>query len=241
MRFEVLLTKEASPDENMQTDLALLQGLVSDPRCILHFYGWTSTCATYGYFIDPWKFFKRDILSSGRLSTGRRPTGGGLIFHHADLAFSVLIPASHPGYSINTLSNYALVNQAVIQAIYCFLGRKTIPHLQQEDLPCVNKETCHFCMAKPTQYDVLLEGLKVAGGAQRRTKHGFLHQGTIALTLPTADFLKEVLIAGDPAAYAMQQNSYPLLESSHGMSLEEGRFALKEQLIRSLLGVFQTC
>ena len=37
------------------------------------------------------------------------------------------------------------------------------------------------CFANPVRNDLLLDGRKVAGAAQRRTRGGFLHQGSIQL------------------------------------------------------------
>ena len=56
-------------------------------------------------------------LEASGLHLARRPTGGGIIFHLTDFAFSVLIPANHPSFSQNTLENYALVNRPVAFAI----------------------------------------------------------------------------------------------------------------------------
>jgi lipoate-protein ligase A len=47
-------------------------------------------------------------------------------------------------------------------------------------------------MARPTKYDVMLQGRKIAGAAQRKTKAGFLHQGTIALLCPDPELLGAV-------------------------------------------------
>ena len=51
----------------------------------------------------------------------------------------------------------------------------------------------YFCMAKPTIYDVVYQGRKIAGAAQRRRKNGYLHQGTISLAFPQMGLLNEVL------------------------------------------------
>ena len=44
------------------------------------------------------------------------------------------------------------------------------------------------CFARPVVYDVLVSGAKVAGAAQRRTRHGLLHQGSIQGAHFPADF-----------------------------------------------------
>ena len=36
-----------------------------------------------------------------------------------------------------------------------------------------------LCFAAPVRYDVVVDGVKVAGAGQRRTAHGILHQGSL--------------------------------------------------------------
>lgn len=212
MTFEVLLSKKKSAIENMQADIQLLESLESNPRKIVHLYSWVAPSATYGYFLDPDRYFNADSIKNKTIQIARRPTGGGIIFHHCDLAFSVLIPSCHPSYSINTLENYAVVNNAVAEAIQSYLKGEKLDLLQQELKPC-SAHLCHFCMAHPTKYDVLLEGRKVAGGAQRRTKYGLLHQGTISLYLPQKNYLKNVLLTSQDVAETMEKYSWPLLRN----------------------------
>lgn len=227
MPLHIIRTEPLSPKENMEIDETLLHDLEADPQPKIHFYNWSGIPATYGYFMDPSLYLKE----GSDLSLGRRPTGGGMIFHHCDLAFAVLIPASHPGYSVNTLKNYAYINQAVLEAIQEFCGDSPL-FFQKE---CKKGECSQFCMAKPTIYDVMIEGKKVGGGAQRRTKHGLLHQGTIALTLPTREFLVEHLIDGEILYRQMQENSLSLLQKSVTRAqFSEASNSLQNMLIKSL-------
>jgi lipoate-protein ligase A len=88
-------------------------------------------------------------------------------------------------------------------------------------------------MAQPMIYDVMVDGRKVSGGAQRRTKHGFLHQGTIALTAPSEEFLKGVLKPGTCVFRAMQEHTYALLPRSNETELEKAKQDLREQLVQA--------
>lgn len=198
----------------MDGDLLLTLHEYSQP--ILHFYEWQNPCATYGYFSSPHLLLNQKGVTKYRLELAKRPTGGGIIFHQFDFAFSFLLPATHPCFSQNTLENYHYVNLIIAKAIQCFLTEKRQLELLPCDKDCSNREDSHqkslrnFCMAKPTVYDVVSDGCKLAGGAQRRTKRGYLHQASIALVLPPDHFLAEILPDAN-VAEAIKQCSYPLL------------------------------
>lgn len=210
----ILDTGVSSAKQNMHIDTKLLEEL--DPfstNPIIHLYEWDVPSATYGHFIDPKEYLSEEVFASGCLQLAKRPTGGGVIFHTTDWAFSVLVPAGHEAYSLNTLNNYVFVNNLVIEVINCFLGGSPTLNLQllpYEGKP-IDRFSRHFCMAKPTKYDVMLEGKKVCGGAQRRTKAGFLHQGTISLAMPNEAFLEKVLLPNTLVRQSMEENTFALL------------------------------
>lgn len=234
MVWQIINSGRSHAHVNMNRDYELLCQLQSINHPIFHLYEWEGDCATYGHFIQPFDFLNKDAVEKFQLNLAKRPTGGGIVFHLSDLAFSILVPASSPFYSINTLDNYAFVNQVVSQVIHKFLGSKTTPQLLPDEPSPLDIDCQHFCMAKPTKYDVMLDGKKVGGGAQRRTKHGFLHQGTIALAMPSEEFLQKILLSNSCVLPAMKQNSYLLLGSSYTQKqVEEARHDLKNELVLS--------
>src|SRR5580692_6228766 len=103
--MRVLDTGPASAEKNMQIDADLLESLAEEP--ILHFYEWEKRSITYGYFVKPEELLHLENLKRHGIDHARRPTGGGIVFHLWDLAFSVLIPSSSPHFSQNSLENYA--------------------------------------------------------------------------------------------------------------------------------------
>ena len=196
---------------------------------ILHFYEWDGPSATYGYFVEPADFFCMEAVKQAGLSLARRPTGGGIIFHLWDFAFSALVPASHERFSENTMENYALINQAVLQSVQEFLGGEVELELTPTDAASLGRGCERFCMAKPTRYDVMWQGKKIAGAAQRKTKHGFLHQGSISLLMPSSEFLRSVLRPELSVLDAMATFTSPLL-GGEIMEGEQTVFQAKETL-----------
>ncbi len=226
--WEIIDRGVQSAEENMRFDAQLLEQADTFDRPILHLYDWEGDCATYGYFTDPGKFLNLPRANALSLHLARRPTGGGIVFHIWDLAFSVLVPAHCPEFSTNTLENYGFVNRAVLASVKEFLAGTPPLFLTPEDFSPLDGDCSHFCMAKPTKYDVIWEGRKVAGAAQRKTKKGFLHQGTIALVMPPPDYLEQVLLPGTRVKEAMQLHTCPLLGAAVSQEeLEEARGHLK--------------
>lgn len=217
----------------MQKDEELLNAMCDINVAILHFYEWKEESATYGYFIKPEKVLNLEAVKKHQLSVAKRPTGGGVVFHLTDFAFSFLLPSSHPHYSLKAVDNYAFINAIIKNAIVKFLGKEQgISYFRKEcsDLILDNSK---FCMAKPTIYDILIDGLKVAGGAERLTKSGVLHQGTIALGMLPEEYLKELILSAE-IVDCMKKNSGWLLEDNYSKKeLRAAKTEIKQLLIES--------
>ena len=122
MRWEVIDTGCRSAQENMLWDAKMLSCLADREKPILHLYDWAGDSATFGHFVDPADYLDLAAADKRGLQLARRSTGGGIVFHIWDMAFSVLVPANCPEFSLNTLENYAFVNNAVLWAVKEFLG-----------------------------------------------------------------------------------------------------------------------
>lgn len=210
---QVIESGSLPPQVIMAKDSDLLSQLDPQDPLFLHFYQWNCPCLTYGYFTDPFLHLNQEALRHYGLQIARRPTGGGIIFHLSDLSFSVLVPANHPHFSLNTLENYAWINQKVVEAITPFILESRKLQLLQKEPECLSRDCLAFCMAKPTQYDLFLDGKKVGGAAQRRTKQGLLHQTSLSLLPPPKDLMREVLKNGRLVLEAMHQHSAALCSS----------------------------
>lgn len=226
--LQIINTGKSSAQENMDRDVDLLESLDPKGDPILHFYDWAKPAVTFGYFIKPSQFLDLGAVQRLGLDLGRRPTGGGIVFHIWDWAFSFLMPSFHPAYSINTLDNYRFVNRAVLAAVVEILPATT-PILVETNFEARSEDCSHFCMARPTQYDVIYEGRKIAGAAQRRRKQGYLHQGTISLASPDVLLLKEILFSKQAVLEAMLAHSF-----TPNMPLERSRLLLQKSLTEKL-------
>ncbi len=157
-----------APAYNMAMDEALLEGVVSLGQPVLRFYSWTEPAATFGYFQ---KFAEVERATHLRPLI-RRPTGGGLVPHDADWTYSVVIPPGHPWHVLNAVDSYCRMHERVRDA-FAKLGVAT------ELADGCRKSTPGQCFVGWEKFDVLWQGRKIAGAAQRRNKLGLLIQGSV--------------------------------------------------------------
>jgi lipoate-protein ligase A len=209
----------------MEKDTILLETLNPAQEPILHLYEWKSPSITYGHFIKVDQILNLQATDDLKIEVAKRPTGGGVIIHLFDLAFSFLLPSSHPSFSLNTLENYHTVNHLVQKAILPFVSEKS-PELLKVD-PIDDSVGKHFCMAKPTIYDVVIGDKKVAGSAQRRKAQGFLHQGSIAISPPDLSILRSILKGPDLLIPKMENNSFSMIEAYSLELIVEKRRAIE--------------
>ena len=233
MGWEIIEGKIATAKENMTLDEKMLNELDPNGEPILHFYEWQKPAATYGYFMKPSQLFKHAEV----LDLAKRPTGGGVLFHLWDLAFSVIIPASHPAYSKDIMKNYKVINDAVLLAVKSMMKPDTSISLLPQDPTALDEYSKYFCFAKPTKYDVMIDGKKIAGSAQRRKKNAFLHQGSISIAAPSLDFIKKILPDDALVTEAMKLHTSYLLTSPTQDEFLSTRADLKEALAHQLEGI----
>ncbi|MGA3283619.1 MAG: hypothetical protein ABSD57_04075 [Verrucomicrobiota bacterium] len=204
----LLLNSDAGPGAfNMALDEALLEAMSRLGRPVLRFYGWTEPAATFGYFQ---KYADVERVTSLRPLI-RRPTGGGIVPHDADWTYSLAFPPGHEWHSLRAEESYRRVHEW-IQSAFAKLKVTTAlaptpnsellaapnPAMAGEGGRTPNSEMGQ-CFAGYEKFDVLWNGKKIAGAAQRRNKLGLLIQGSVQpppISLIRADWQKAMCEVG---------------------------------------------
>jgi lipoyl(octanoyl) transferase len=161
---------EHSAATNMAIDEALLE-TASTP--LIRFYRWKSPALSFGYF---GKF--ADVAEYvGERDLVRRWTGGGIVFHGEDLTYSIVIPATDAAFEESSVSIYEKIHSALRDALLA-IGKEAVVAAVADRGTGIS-DAGYSCFANPVRADVILNGRKIAGAAQRRTRAGLLHQGSI--------------------------------------------------------------
>ena len=177
---------------NMAVDEALLKS-ASVPS--LRFYGWREPSISFGYFgrfadVQP-HHATHELV--------RRWTGGGIVYHGEDLTYSLVLPAPVATRFPSSRMVYAQVHGAIREA----LSARLPAALANSASPKISEA----CFANPVEADVLLGGKKIAGAAQRRTRAGLLHQGSIQCESLPAGFRESFARAMCPSFERRQLGS----------------------------------
>jgi lipoate-protein ligase A len=170
---ELEVCNDAAPRSaamNMAIDEALLE-TANIPS--IRFYQWNSPALSFGYF---GKFTDVADYAAER-DLVRRWTGGGIVFHGDDLTYSIIIPGSAPIFAESSKSIYAAIHSALRDALNIDGQRAELAPAAEAAV--TDRGYNGACFANPVRADVTVNGRKVAGAAQRRTRTRLLHQGSI--------------------------------------------------------------
>ena len=166
--WSVLRWHRGAPTYNMALDEALLEAMPRLQKPVLRFYGWAEPAATFGYFQRIAQIERLTLLRP----LVRRPTAGGLVPHDADWTYSLVFPAGSAWYALTAIESYQRVHRWIEKA-FGRLGVAT------ELAASARRAEPGHCFAGHERYDVLWQGRKIAGAAQRRTRDGLLILGSI--------------------------------------------------------------
>ncbi|HEY5705248.1 MAG TPA: hypothetical protein VIS96_06715 [Terrimicrobiaceae bacterium] len=166
--------------EQMALDEALLE---CAQRPVLRSYRWAGQAVSFGYS----QSLAAVIDKIPSLPPVRRWTGGGIVEHGRDWTFSLIVPSCEPLATTRPEDTYRSIHAHIATALAALGYPAALAGLEQ-------RADGMACFSSAARHDVLSsDRRKLCGGAQRRTRRGFLHQGSIQnLRLPS-DFAAQLL------------------------------------------------
>ena len=159
---------------NMAIDEACLEISLREGVSVVRFYHWDHAATTIGYF-DPYPATGSAI--SAKNEVVRRFTGGGRVDHGEDATFALCLSPGLPASLAASGIRYRWIHEALAFSLSeAASGRVTL-------VPATTPFREGPCFSAPVAWDLIdrLDGQKIAGGAQRRTRGAVLHQGSIRL------------------------------------------------------------
>jgi lipoyl(octanoyl) transferase len=156
---------------NMARDEAMLESAASRGVASLRFYTWTEPTLSLGYFQPS---TVRETPPLAPLVWVRRSTGGAGIVHHRELTYSFALPLRPEWKSDESwICRFHRLLREVLKSHG--LESKVVACGEERKLGAV------LCFLHQTPGDLVIEGSKVAGSAQRKMRGALLQHGSILL------------------------------------------------------------
>ncbi len=160
---------------NMAVDEVLLATSAARGEPCLRFYRWARPTVSLGYFQSLEQ--GQDYTMAAEQSVVRRPTGGGAIVHDAELTYSFCVPKRH-ALAADPMTLYRAIHGSLVSALADFSVRASISECDSDLRP---EEEPFLCFQRKAVGDVLVDGVKIGGSAQRRPSEAILQHGSVLL------------------------------------------------------------
>ena len=170
-RWRLLVSAPADGATNMAVDHALLERAASHDEAVLRIYTWSRPTLSLG--MHERARLSAESLAAHSIDVVRRPTGGRALLHHREVTYSVTAPSR--GSSLP--ESYRVINAMLLDALTRLgVGAQEAPRRGRATAP-----DGAACFAEPNVGELIVDGRKLVGSAQRRDEHALLQHGSILL------------------------------------------------------------
>jgi len=180
-----------APLENMRRDAGLLAAAADlDFEPVLRLFGFAPPGITLGRAEDPARTLDLERCERDGVPWAVRPTGGRAVFHAEEWTYSFAAPLAHPDGAGSVAGAWERLSGILVRS----LARLGVPAALAPGGRAAGPRPGRSpaCFASTSRHEVVLEGRKLVGSAQRRTAGALLQQGSLLLGpghLRLADYL----------------------------------------------------
>ena len=161
----------------MSLDREIIDEVSKNPTYgVLRWYSWKPPAFSLGYGQNPENIFK----NTSEITYVKRPTGGSLLYHGGDISYSFTIPRKNPLGIDCSCDLYNFISSAWIEG-FKKLGIPVEMPVNVPKAKDVPRDIRNLCLAFNSPGDLLLNGKKIGGSAQRRLRNVWHQQGFIML------------------------------------------------------------
>lgn len=174
MRLRLLDSGAMPAALNMGLDEAVLSA-VSAGRSppTLRFYRWEPRAVSVGYFQGMTEEIDVEACYGAGIDTVRRVTGGGAVFHDAEITYSIVVPEGHPLAPADILESYRRICAGLVEGLRGLGVDAAFAPIN--DIVAYDSARGESRGGNPDG------GKKVSGNAQTRKQGCLLQHGTVLL------------------------------------------------------------
>jgi lipoate-protein ligase A len=225
---------------NMARDAALLElaeaGTLGGP--LLRLFTFSPPGITLGRGQDPASELDATAVARDGVRWAVRPTGGRAIWHEEEWTFSLVTSLDAEGWAVSPGEAYARTGQLFAAA----LARLGVPaelspgSARGPGAPRSARGAAPPCFASTARHELVAEGRKLAGIAQRAVRGALLQQGSLLLGDAHAKLALYVRVA----AAERERSRESLRESLRASAATAGRWLAGDRSLERLAGAIES-
>lgn len=162
----------------------------------VRFYNWLPGTLSVGYFQKAEKEVDFDAIERHGLGFVRRPTGGRAVLHDREVTYTLTLPETYPGLPAYVQEGYRMLSEGLLYGFRRLgLDAEMTGGYEQAaggELHAARQIRSAACFDSPARYELTVEGRKIAGSAQMRSRGIVLQHGSIPVD-PQTELLFELL------------------------------------------------
>jgi len=179
--LRVILDERRAAAFNMAADQYLL-GLCEEQEAVfLRLYAWEKPSISIGCMQNPETLLDKEAMASDGVDWVRRPTGGRAVLHHEDITYASVFSKTIEYMGASISETYAVISGCLIRG----LGKSGIlcnAHQFVLDTKGLKQEVKLPCYLAPNRNEIMVNGRKLVGSAQKRSAQAVLQHGSIPLS-----------------------------------------------------------
>ncbi len=180
-KCRVIIDKPHSAAFNMAADQYLLSLCASEPALCLRFYEWEKPSISLGCMQNPETLLDKEAVAKGGVAWVKRPTGGRAVLHYEDITYSCVFSKKIERMGASIAETYSIISNCLIRGLEKS-GISCSSHQFLLDTKNLKQEVKLPCYLAPNRSEIMVNGRKLVGSAQKRTTGSVLQHGSIPLT-----------------------------------------------------------
>ena len=162
----------------MALDTLLLERSGKDNLPIMRVYSWQPWCISLGYN-QPAEQIDENVCRREQVDIARRPTGGRAVFHSQEITYCVIIPRESRFYQESLPRLYSLISEGLARGLRLLSIPATLQKRSLNMRTHYRGDESVNCFSAAARSEILVQGKKMVGSAQRHLSWGMLQHGSI--------------------------------------------------------------
>jgi lipoate-protein ligase A len=185
---------------NMAVDEELLaRAQAGETVPVLRLYTWNPPAVSIGRFQDIEASVNAEACKGLGVDIVRRITGGRAVLHRHELTYSIIARIDDPLFPPSVLGTYKIIATGLLAGLKNLgISAEMVSRGGRHAALVEKKAKDPACFSSPSWYEILVNGKKIIGSAQRRLANAFLQHGSILIDYDPR--LEAEVIPGDGAS-----------------------------------------